>query len=137
MALRAWHSLPRTSAVAKCCLWSFERYKRQCPNAVKNVLAVLTVYATGPYVKVLGNVHFIDPGDWRPGGFFSFVELESLEALCGPTNSPVPGGRTASGKDWGCAPASKSVVPPFGLPQLGFEGTSLSRCTPASSALGG
>ena len=62
------------------------------------------------YPKVLGNVHFIDPGGWKPGGRFTFLELESLEAISGPVNS-VPAeqeesvGDGAMRKDWGCTPA--------------------------------
>lgn len=38
--------------------------------------------------EVLGNVHFIDTGGWRPGGFFTFLDLGTLEAVSGPV---VPG----------------------------------------------
>jgi serine/threonine protein phosphatase 1 len=86
-----WSKIDPTSAVAECCLWSRERYTRQYPNPIKNVRAVIHGHATVPYVKVLGNVYFIDTGGWRSGGCFSFLELESLEAQSGPVSAPTAG----------------------------------------------
>ena len=34
--------------------------------------------------EVLGNVHFIDTGGWKPGGCFTFLELATLQAVSGP-----------------------------------------------------
>src|SRR5664279_5080084 len=87
----AWTRIDPTSRVAECCMWSTERYTRQYPNPIRNVRAVLHGHATVPYVKVLGNVHFIDTGGWRPGGRFSFIELESLVATGGPTHEAASG----------------------------------------------
>ncbi len=84
-----WSRIDHTSAVAECCLWSRERYTRQYPNPVKNVRAVVHDHAVESYVKVLGNVYFIDTGGWKLGGNFSFLELESLKALSGPINPKV------------------------------------------------
>ena len=86
-----WSRIDPTSAVADCCLWSRERYTRQYPNPVRNVRAVLHGHMVVPYVKTLGNVYFIDTGGWTPGGCFSFLELESLKATCGPTNPTAVG----------------------------------------------
>ena len=36
---------------------------------------------------MLGNVHFIDTGGWKPGGCFTFLELETLKAMRGPVAS--------------------------------------------------
>jgi serine/threonine protein phosphatase 1 len=88
-----WSRIDPTSAIAECCLWSRERFKRQYPNPIKNIRAVVHGHALVPYVKVLGNVHFIDTGGWTPGGCFSFLELESLKAACGPNNPPASGRR--------------------------------------------
>ena len=86
-----WSRIDPTSALGKCCLWSRERFTRQYPNPIKNVRAVVHGHALVHYAKVLGNVHFIDTGGWKPGGCFSFLELESLKAVCGPTKPPAPG----------------------------------------------
>ena len=85
-----WSRIDPTSPLAECCLWSIERYERQYPNPVRNVRAVVHGHMVVRYPKVLGNVHFIDTGGWKPGGCFSFLELESLKAIAGPTNPPAP-----------------------------------------------
>jgi serine/threonine protein phosphatase 1 len=87
----AWAGIDQAGTVAHCCLWSVERYTRQYASPVKNVRAVLHGHMTVRYVKVLGNVYFIDTGGWKPDGCFSFLDLESLKTICGPTNSPAPG----------------------------------------------
>jgi len=39
----------------------------------------------------LGNVHFIDTGGWKPGGYFTFLELETMKPLFGPkADSTLP-----------------------------------------------
>ena len=86
-----WSRIDPTGAVTDCCLWSRERYTRQYPNPVRNVRAVLHGHMVVPYVKTLGNVYFIDTGGWTPGGCFSFLELESLKATCGPANPTAVG----------------------------------------------
>jgi serine/threonine protein phosphatase 1 len=53
-------------------------------NPIRNVRAVVHGHMTVRYIKVLGNVHFIDTGGWKPGGCFSFLELESLKVSHGP-----------------------------------------------------
>ena len=86
----SWSKIDPTSAVAECCLWSIGRYTRQYSNPIKNVRAVIHGHMVVRYVRVLGNVHFIDTGGWKPGGCFSFLELESLKAICGPTHPLAP-----------------------------------------------
>ncbi len=86
-----WASIDPTSSITQCCLWSIERYRRQYASPIRNVRAVLHGHMTVGYVKVLGNVHFIDTGGWKPGGCFSFLELDSLRAVFGPRNAPSPG----------------------------------------------
>ncbi len=84
-----WSRIDPTSPLAECCLWSIERYERQYPNPIRNVRAVVHGHMTVRYPKVLGNVHFIDTGGWKPDGCFSFLELESLKAVSGPINPKV------------------------------------------------
>ena len=91
----SWSGIDQTGAFAKCCLWSIERYQRQYASPVRNVRAMVHGHMVVRYVKVLGNVYFVDTGGWKPRGCFSFLELESLEAASGPTNPPA-----ASKKNW-------------------------------------
>jgi serine/threonine protein phosphatase 1 len=55
------------------------------------VRAVVHGHITIKNAQVLGNVHFIDTGGWMPGGCFTFLELETLKVVCGPTAPPTPG----------------------------------------------
>ena len=86
-----WSSVEPTSSVGECCLWSFERYTRRYAAPIRNVRAVIHGHVVVKAPEVLGNVHFIDTGGWRPGGCFSFLELESLKVIAGPINPPAPG----------------------------------------------
>ena len=86
----SWSSIDQAGAIAECCLWSIERYERQYAGLVRNVRAVVHGHMVVRYPKVLGNVHFIDTGGGKPGGCFSFLELESLKAISGPTNPSGP-----------------------------------------------
>ena len=51
---------------------------------MRNVRAVVHEHMTLREPGVMGNVYFIDPGGWRPGGRFSFLNLETLEVMNGP-----------------------------------------------------
>ena len=73
-----------TSPVGECCLWSIERYRRNYSGTVRNVRALVHGHVFTPAPKVLGNVHFIDTGGWKPGGYFTFLELETMKPLFGP-----------------------------------------------------
>jgi len=79
-----WASVKPTSSVAECCLWSFERYTRRYAAPIRNVRAVVHGHVVVKAPEVLGNVHFIDTGGWRPGGCFTFLDLATLKASCGP-----------------------------------------------------
>jgi serine/threonine protein phosphatase 1 len=86
-----WSRIEATSSIAECCLWSRERYVRQYPNPIRNVRAVVHGHMAVRYVKVLGNVHYIDTGGWQQGGYFSFLELETLRSWGGPVNPKSTG----------------------------------------------
>jgi len=79
----AWPVEP-TSSVGECCLWSIERYRRSYPGTVRNVRALVHGHIVVGAPKVLGNVHFIDTAGWKPGGCFTFLELESMKPRLGP-----------------------------------------------------
>ena len=89
-----WHNTEAVSAVIDCCLWSIDRYARRYAGHVKNVRAVVHGHTTTRTMEILGNVHFIDTGGWRPGGHFTFLDLQTLVARQGPVNAaPVPSRR--------------------------------------------
>ena len=70
--------------VGDCCLWSMERYRRNYSGKVRNVRALVHGHVVTAAPKILGNVHFIDTGGWRPGGYFTFLELETMKPVFGP-----------------------------------------------------
>ena len=82
-----WSELDPTSSVGDCCLWSTERYTRKYAGQVRNVRAVVHGHMMVPAAQVLGNVHFIDSCGWRPGGHFTFLELETLMPTLGPASA--------------------------------------------------
>lgn len=88
-----WANLDPTSAVADCCLWSWERYQRKYLGSIKNIRAVVQGHMTIESMEVLGNVYYIDTGGWRPGGHFTFLELETLEAISSPRRAGAQFGR--------------------------------------------
>lgn len=75
------------SSVGECCLWSIERYRQSYAGHVRNLRALVHGHMAIRKSLVLGNVHFIDTGGWRPGGCFSFLNLETLQVICGPRQS--------------------------------------------------
>ncbi len=81
----AWEGVDLSGRLASCCLWSFDRYEQRYAGHVKNVRAVVHGHMVVRSPEVLGNVHFIDTGGWKPGGHFTFLELATLEPVAGPT----------------------------------------------------
>ena len=80
----SWPSLDPASPLGNTCLWSIERYSRRYKGVVRNVRAVVHGHVVLRQPDILGNVHFIDTGGWRPGGHFTFLELETLKTISGP-----------------------------------------------------
>ena len=93
MQAAPWPGVEPTSKLGDSCLWSIERYSRRYAAPVRNVRAVVHGHVVLRSPDVLGNVHFIDTGGWRPGGCFTFLELETLKAVAGPRASAAPWGR--------------------------------------------
>ena len=79
-----WHSVDPADALSECCLWSIERYSRHYSQPVRNVRAVVHGHMVVKHPVALGNVHFIDTGGWKQGGYFTFLELETLKPVFGP-----------------------------------------------------
>jgi len=88
-----WHNVDPTDPLGECCLWSIERYSRHYSQPVSNVRAVVHGHVVVKYPQVQGNVHFIDTGGWKPGGYFTFLELEKMKPLFGPRDDSAPPNR--------------------------------------------
>ena len=81
MRTTPWAQLHDEHDLVDCCLWSYERYKRQYKGRVRNIRAVVHGHTTLAKMDVLGNVYFIDTGGWLPGarGHFTFLDLHTLK----------------------------------------------------------
>ena len=88
MQAAAREGIDPQSPVGECCLWSVERYRLKYTGHVRNLRALVHGHMAIRQTLVLGNVHFIDTGGWRPDGCFTFLNLETLQAFCGPRNKP-------------------------------------------------
>ena len=79
-----WNEIDLTGWIGDCCLWSIERYTQHYASPVSNVHAVVHGHMVVRTPEIMGNVHFIDTGGWRLGGYFTFLELETLKPVSGP-----------------------------------------------------
>ncbi len=79
-----WATIDHEGRVGDCCLWSIDRYRYGYTGKVRNVQAVVHGHMTIRTAAVMGNVHFIDTGGWRPGGYFTFLDLATLQPHRGP-----------------------------------------------------
>ncbi len=79
-----WQGIDLTGPVASCCLWSVERHSRRYAGPIRNVRAVVHGHMVVRTPEILSNVHFIDTGACFPGGYFTFLELETLKPVLGP-----------------------------------------------------
>lgn len=61
------------------CMWSRERLQRKDTRGVANVRAVVVGHTPLQHPIVLGNVYHIDTGGWMPNGYFTLLNLETLE----------------------------------------------------------
>ena len=84
-----WEAIDASSSVAECCLWSMVRYQQRYTAPVINLRALVHGHVVVRQPTLMGNVHFIDTGGWRPGGYFTFLGLETLKTVFGPS---VPAG---------------------------------------------
>jgi serine/threonine protein phosphatase 1 len=79
-----WAEVDLMGRLASCCLWSIDRYEQRYAGQVRNVRAVVHGHMVVRSPEILGNVHFIDTGGWKPGGRFTFLELGALRTVSGP-----------------------------------------------------
>ncbi|MDN8081182.1 metallophosphoesterase [Burkholderia multivorans] len=73
-------------AVFEVALWSRERIQSEDQSSVSDVRAVVVGHTPLKRAAVLGNVHYIDTGEWLRDGHFTFLELEDLRFT--PASSP-------------------------------------------------
>jgi len=88
--MQAMQSIDPTGPVGENCLWSMERYRRSYTGMVRNVRALVHGHVVVRDPRVLGNVHFIETAGWKPGGYFTFLGLETLTAAFGPIADKAP-----------------------------------------------
>ena len=79
-----WHPVDPAGALGECCLWLIERHSRHYAQPVRNARAVVHKHMVERHPVVQESLHFIDAGRWKPGGYFTFLELETNTALFGP-----------------------------------------------------
>jgi serine/threonine protein phosphatase 1 len=62
-------------------MWSRDRYKRGLQDVIPDIRAVIVGHCTVPYVKTLGNVHYIDTGGWTSRRTFTFMRVDTLVSI--------------------------------------------------------
>jgi serine/threonine protein phosphatase 1 len=79
--------LPRSQrkAVLECAMWSRARIGQEDRSIVEGVRAVIVGHTPLKHSAVLGNVHYIDTGGWLRDGYFTLIDLATLETI-----PPIP-----------------------------------------------
>ncbi|WP_437883538.1 hypothetical protein [Pseudomonas sp. LRF_L74] len=65
--------------------WSRHRIDEQAQTVIPNVHAMVVGHTTVRRPVVLGNVYHIDTGGWLEHGYFTLLNLTTLEAI-----PPIP-----------------------------------------------
>ncbi|HEY9280179.1 MAG TPA: metallophosphoesterase, partial [Eoetvoesiella sp.] len=72
----------RSSRTARdICIWSRQRLQSEFPGVVTGVRAVVVGHTPLSRPVVLGNVFHIDTGGWEVEGYFTLLDLETLEVV--------------------------------------------------------
>lgn len=61
------------------CIWSRARLENEYPGVVAGVRAVVVGHTPLSKPVVLGNVYHIDTGGWQAGGYFTLLDLNTLD----------------------------------------------------------
>ncbi|WP_459614436.1 metallophosphoesterase [Bordetella sp. 2513F-2] len=85
-ALQARHRRTRSF-----CQWSRERLARQDPSGVAGIRAVVAGHTPVDQPVALGNVFHIDTGGWQEAGYFTLLDLGTLQAWPRPVRRAGPG----------------------------------------------
>jgi serine/threonine protein phosphatase 1 len=67
--------------LARRCMTSRHRIKCHSTRGVDGVLAVVVGHTPVQRPVVLGNVHHIDTRGWQPDGYFTLLDLDTLEPV--------------------------------------------------------
>lgn len=71
------------------CQWSRERLARQDASGVAGVRAVVAGHTPVTRPVALGNVFHIDTGGWQAAGYFTLLDLATLQAWPEPMTRPA------------------------------------------------
>ncbi|CDY79459.1 Serine/threonine protein phosphatase [Caballeronia glathei] len=73
-------------AIFEAALWSRERIQDEDRSGVAGIRALIVGHTPLKNPAVLGNVHYIDTGGWFRDGYFTLIDLSTLETI-----PPIPG----------------------------------------------
>lgn len=68
-------------AVFEAALWSRERIQDEDRSGVPDIRALIVGHTPLKKPAVLGNVHYIDTGGWFRDGYFTLIDLATLETI--------------------------------------------------------
>lgn len=68
-------------AVFEAALWSRERIQDEDRSGVPDIRALIVGHTPLKKPAVLGNVHYIDTGGWFRDGYFTLINLATLETI--------------------------------------------------------
>lgn len=72
---------PNGEAFQMRCMWDRDRIRNDIRQEVAGVRAVIVGHTPLQHPITLGNVYHIDTGGWRRDGYFTFLNLETLELI--------------------------------------------------------
>ncbi|MGV8865220.1 MAG: metallophosphoesterase [Pseudomonas sp.] len=71
----------RLKKVQNSCMWSRSRVELNDIRPVSDMRAVVVGHTPMKHPLVLGNVHHIDTGGWKDDGYFTLLDLATLETI--------------------------------------------------------
>ncbi len=80
-----------SARLTEACMWSRRRIESQDCSGVDGIRAVIVGHTPMPALQTLGNVYHIDTAGWQSSGYFTLLNLASLEAeMPAMPNLPPP-----------------------------------------------
>lgn len=77
----AVESRNKLRAITDDCLWCRDRILSEDQTGIPDVRAVIVGHTPLKHPAVLGNVYHIDTGGWLRDGYFTFINLATLETI--------------------------------------------------------
>lgn len=68
-------------AITNDCLWNRDRIQNEDLSGILDVRAVIVGHTLLHRPAILGNVYHIDTAGWTRDGYFTFIELDTLETI--------------------------------------------------------